>query len=160
MNEETKPNPITLVDLIDKLVLPSEPAPISMMPQTGGWIALGVVLIAAVCAGLLFWLRKRGENAYRRAALRALQSVDNDPAAVAAILRRTALEAFPRSEVAGLSGSAWLTFLDETSGGSSFRQGAGQILALAPYQRSQYDTSDLRGIAEKWIRHHNKRVHR
>ncbi|MDW3223880.1 MAG: DUF4381 domain-containing protein [Paracoccaceae bacterium] len=159
MTQDVAPDPITLVDLIDRLVLPPEPAPVSMIPQTVGWIALAVFLAMSIVVALLYWHKKRGENAYRRAALSALQTVGNDPVAVAGILRRTALVAFPRTDVASLSGADWLAFLDETAGGDTFRQGSGQILAYVPYQQTQCDPRELTRIAESWIRHHRHQAH-
>src|SRR5262245_3171457 len=43
--------------------------------------------------------------------------------ALALLVRRTALAAFPRQEVASLAGPAWLAFLDRSYGGHEFSQG-------------------------------------
>jgi len=44
---------------------------------------------------------------------------------IPALLKWTALEAFPQSDVAGLSGEPWLAFLDKTIGGKNFTDGEG-----------------------------------
>ena len=49
-------------------------------------------------------------NAYRRAALRELKSLEH-PAAIAELLRRTALAIAPRPVIAEMTGAAWLDWL-------------------------------------------------
>ncbi|MBY8977158.1 DUF4381 domain-containing protein [Rhodobacteraceae bacterium NNCM2] len=143
---------LNLVELLDLLEPPPEPPPISMLPQTMGWVWLALVVIAAFGFTLWKWRVRHAANAYRRAALAELQAA-SDPAAIARIVRRTALMAFPRAEVAGLYGEEWLAFLDRTGGGTVFREGAGRAIATAPYDRGGA-TSDLAGIAAAWIRDH------
>ncbi len=97
------------------------PAPISWMPQTWGWALLGLVLIAVVLVVLLRWLRRYRTNAYRREALSMLTEINvglrdqhTRPQAIAeltSLLKRTALGAWPRREVADLSGEKWAAFL-------------------------------------------------
>ncbi|MCA0873043.1 DUF4381 domain-containing protein [Seohaeicola saemankumensis] len=147
--------PVSLVGLLDQLVLPPEPAPVSMMPQTGGWLVLAA--LALILAGWALWagIRRYRENAYRRAALAALKLADDDPAAIAAILRRTALAAYPRQAVASLSGADWLAFLDRTGGSDSFCSGPGQALAEAPYHPVG-PVGALTETAALWIRRHDR----
>lgn len=152
MSDETQP--VTLVDLLDQLIQPDEPAAISMIPQTAGWIVLAVIAVAALGWGIWGWLRHHRANAYRRAALAELKQVGDDPVAIAAILRRTALAAYPRTSVASLSGAAWLAFLDATGGGDTFRSGAGQPLAQAPYHPVG-PSSALSQAAVQWVRRHD-----
>ena len=80
----------------------------------GWWVLLGLVLVAL--AGVVFhlWWQWRA-NAYRRAALSELRAA-SEMTAVAAILKRTALVAYPRLDVASLSGAAWCAWLEETGG--------------------------------------------
>lgn len=145
---------LNLVELYDQLVVPGAPVPISLWPQTLGWIwlVLGLVaLIAVVTWRSIAWRRA---TAYRRAALRQLRAAGDDPVAIATILRRTALSAFPRETVAGLYGSEWLGFLDGTTGRVQFAgTEAGEVLTKAPY-RPQAPHMDLPAMAETWIRTH------
>lgn len=151
MNGEEKIG--SLIDLLDKLVDPVEPPPVSMMPQTWGWAVIAIlILVAFVLAGLRSVRRYRA-NAYRRAALHALQTGRNDPQAIAAILRRAALAAYPRRDVAGLAGKDWLRFLDSRIGGEAFQAGAGQAVATAPYVSTAPDAA-LPALAERWIKYH------
>lgn len=145
-----------LVDLIGQLVPPVEPPPVSMMPQTAGWAVLGAGVLLGL--GLLAWRMWRTwrANAYRRAALWALGRAGDDPAAIAEILRRAALAAYPRRDVAGLSGENWLAFLDETGPEPVFVNGPGRVLAIAPYRPVEDGGPALRAIAETWIRRHRR----
>lgn len=152
--EETRQTPENLVNLLDKLVLPPEPAPISMMPQTFGWIVLVFVVLLAIAFASWRAYRRYKAAAYRRAALAELQQASGNPQALAELVRRTALSAYPRQEVAGLYGDAWLVFLDGTSSGNTFRQGPGRFLSNAPYQRSGSVPDGAVDAIRDWILHH------
>lgn len=146
---------LNLVELLDLLEPAPEPVPVSLWPQTAGWIWLGLIL-----AALAIWIgrhlvRRYRANAYRRAALAELDSASDQPAALAEIVRRTALAAYPRSEVAGLHGESWLSFLDERYGGTGFRQGAGRILASAAYAPTD-PAVGLAPLVATWIRRHRR----
>jgi len=147
---------LNLVDLIDLLIAPAAPERISMAPQTVGWLVLAIALI--VVLGLLIWriAARRRADSYRRIALARLAGVGNDPVAIAEILRRTALVAFPREKVASLSGRDWLDFLDRTGGGSEFLETAGKALAEAPYRPDPAPSDRLAAMAERWVRRHRQ----
>jgi hypothetical protein len=147
------------------------PDPVSWMPQTVGWYAvLGLVLLAA---GRVAWrsLRRHWRNRYRRSALveldgiaRDLQRQDRRAAALAAVpdlLKRTALSAYPRDEVASLGGDAWLSFLDRTLGATCFASGEGRALcewAYAPGPRlarvPDESVREVLRLARRWISDH------
>ncbi|WP_226575080.1 DUF4381 domain-containing protein [Acuticoccus sediminis] len=147
----------SLVELIDRLVDPLQPAPVSMRPETAGWAVLAVVLaLALIFAAWRCWRHWRA-NAYRRAALAELGAAGDDPSAIAAILRRTALAAWPRGEVASLSGEAWLAFLDATGGRGAFAGGPGRAILAAPYRRDAAPMPELIALAARWIRRHRVR---
>lgn len=150
---EPESAPTSLIDLLDQMVPPEEPPPIPMVPQTWGWAVLALLLLAAIAAGLVLWMRHRRASAYRRAAGQMLGEAGDDPARIAAILRRTALAAYPRSEVAGLGGAAWLDFLDRQIGGEAFRHGVGQAVAEAPYRPLPADPQ-LTDLARRWVAGH------
>ena len=84
-------------------------------------------------------LRRFRKNRYRRLALEELAVIEQELqqperrakalAEIPVLLKWTALAAFPRSEVAGLSGEKWLAFLDKTIGGKRFHGGRGTVAA-------------------------------
>jgi Ca-activated chloride channel family protein len=129
-----------------------------MVPQTVGWtILLGMVVIALLYT-LWRWRQHYRANAYRRQALSALESAGRDAVAIAAVLRRTALVAYPRTNVAGLSGEDWLIFLDRTGNGTTFREGPGRAVATAPYQASDTSADEMAEAVATWIRGHRRGV--
>ncbi|MEL0438006.1 DUF4381 domain-containing protein [Phycobacter sp. K97] len=149
---ETRPD--NLVDLIARLTPPQEPQPISMMPQTVGWAVIAGLFVVGGAYALWRWRTAYLENAYRRAALSALKEAGQDPTAIAEVLRRAALAAFPRRDIASLSGEDWLAFLDQTGGCTDFRHGPGRALAFAPYQSPGQQPEALPRIAAQWVRNH------
>lgn len=151
MNEDL--SKLNLVDLIDLLEPVPEPAPVSLWPQTAGWLWLVLLLVALVMWVVHRLLRRHRANAYRRAALEELDAANANPAAIAGILRRAAIAAYGRRRVAALSGEAWLNFLDDSFGGNDFCAGAGRSLAVAPYQKD-VQADGLTDLAATWIRRH------
>ena len=144
---------LNLVELIGLLEEVPQPPPVPLTPQTPGWIVVGILALAALAALLRLALRRRRAGAYRRAALRELDAAGEDPAEIAGILRRAALTAYPRTQVAGLVGADWLAFLDRTFPGTGFAAGPGQVIATAPFRPSKPDPA-VAGLARDWIRHH------
>jgi len=143
------------------------PAQVSLWPQTlASQIAIAV-LIASLIAGTWWLIRRRRADRYRRAALRELGAIearlDAEPdadlsEALAALVRRTALAAFPRAQVASLAGADWLAFLDRTSDRSDFSQGPGQALEIDAYRSAPADAQRqhaLVGLVRDWIGTHH-----
>ena len=103
------------------------PSPPSWMPQTTGWLVVGLVILAG-----LAWLgwragRRWYANRHRRAALAELtrwtpQLAGDDRTraqallALAELLKRVALAEWPREAVAPLSGPGWHQFLHAHAG--------------------------------------------
>ncbi|WP_146345299.1 DUF4381 domain-containing protein [Falsiphaeobacter marinintestinus] len=144
-----------LIELLELLEEVPVPAPVSMVPQTPGWIVLGIVLLTISIVVYRRVRNHRRAEAYRKAALAELGQTADDPARIADVLRRTALAAFPREQVAGLYGQDWLTFLDQSFPGSGFASGPGQVLTTAAY-RDTAPSSDLGKLARDWIKTHKR----
>jgi hypothetical protein len=150
-----------LIELLDLLEPVPAPVDISLMPQTPGWILLGVA-VATLTFFTVRYVRKRHQaNAYRRAALAELAACNDDAVQIAALLRRTALAGFPRDKVAGLVGADWLKFLDQAYGENGFSGASGQMLLDAPYRKNTSDPARdpasnpaLSKLARTWIRRH------
>jgi hypothetical protein len=135
------------------------PPPISWWPLALGWWILAAAIVAALAILALSAVRRYHRNAYRRAALVELQAIGavTDPAsavAVSAVLKRVALVAYPRSEVASLTGSAWLAFLDRTAATSDFTAGPAADLVTAALGNRVADGDAMLGAARAWVRRH------
>jgi len=128
------------------------PDPVSMAPQTWGWYATFVVALLVLAALSWFAARRRRAGRYRRAALAELATLQ-DPAQIASLVKRVCLAAFPRTEVAALSGEDWLRFLDATIDGSPFTTGPGRVLA-EHYGRETVAVGPLDETVRHWIRRH------
>ncbi|SMP28936.1 DUF4381 domain-containing protein [Shimia sagamensis] len=144
----------SLVGLLNQLVEVPDPAPVSMMPQTVGWLVLlALVLALMTWRGWRFWQHYQA-NAYRRAALRELRVAGDDPVAISIILKRAALVAYGRRRVAALSGAAWVGFLQETGRGA-WDQTA---LAMAAYQEAPSAADpNVTVAARDWVKTHKGR---
>ncbi|HKK01165.1 MAG TPA: DUF4381 domain-containing protein, partial [Desulfuromonadales bacterium] len=138
------------------------PPAVSWWPLAPGWWIL-VGLIVLVClGGLLIRRRRQRSLSPRERALRELRALeqtqaDTEPTTyvgrLSVLLRRTCLSCFPRAEVAGLIGEAWLLFLDDTLGERRFSEGPGRALLDAPYRSSQsLDVDALQALCADWIR--------
>ena len=140
-------DPADLSNLRD-IVVPPEVA--LWPPAPGWWILLaGGIAMAAIFAGMIVARYRR--NSYRRAALVALDTADAGD--ISSILKRVALAAWPRTEVASLTGAEWLAFLDRTARSNVFTQGAGRDLEGLAFGGAG-DEQAVRAAARNWIRRH------
>jgi hypothetical protein len=75
-------------------------------------------------------------------------------ALIAEILKRAALVAYPRTQVASLTGSAWVQWLAET-GGRPVPAAVSQALTVGVYTEREFaEISELAAFAAEWIRSH------
>ena len=129
------------------------PEAIGWWPLAPGWwllIALAVVLLAYL---LRVYLRTRARGAARRHALRQLDILaaeferHHDAVAFSSglseLLRRTMLAYAPRHEIAGLTGDAWLEWLDRDLDQARFQTATGKKLLEMPYRRPDETVSAM-----------------
>ena len=145
------------------------PPPVSLWPQTWESRVAATVLVVGLIVAAAWLVRWWHINRYRRAALSELARIEETlddaapadlAAALASLIRRTALAAFPREQVASLAGSSWLSFLDRTCGGHAFTDGPGRSLERAAYQPNTAppkpdDPRALVGVVRHWIKAHH-----
>lgn len=136
------------------------PPPIAWWPPAPGWWLLLLVGLLALGVGLWYWRKNR----LRRAALQEWQRIRHRAdqlderqllSQLAQLLRRYARAKFPDAPVAGLTGEAWLQFLDQRAGSTQFVQGPGQVLASQPYQPAShqppYNKAAVLQVVKRWI---------
>jgi hypothetical protein len=143
------------------------PPPVPWWPPAPVWYVLAVVVVALVFA--IVWRARRRWLArrYRTQALTELRAIHLDslePADAAAsmmtVLKRTALAAYPRQEVAGLSGMDWWSFLDQRVGGKEFSESLGPMTNVLVYSDAPNDETSVAVIeqlavaSERWVRNH------
>jgi Domain of unknown function (DUF4381) len=156
---------------LQKLADITVPAPMSMMPQTWGWAVLGILVLALLAWGLVRWHRYREANRYRTEALDALNGIERaldsgaTPAealpAIPPLLKRAALAAWPRPQVASLAQSRWIDFLRTSEQMPEIPQSLAALLNdieyRAPEALAAISPDDARAcvkIAKDWIERH------
>jgi len=140
-------DPADLSNLRD-IVLPPE---VALWPPAPGWwiVAAGGAAALAILVGAA--VARYRHNAYRRAALRELDKAEARD--ISAILKRAALAAWPRAEVASLTGAAWLAFLDRTGRTDAFSRGPGRDLEALAFGAAG-DRNAVLAAARAWLRGH------
>lgn len=133
----------------------AEPAPVPWWPPAVGWWILAVIVAAiAIWVAFRAW-RHWQANAYRRSALKELQSATK-LVDIAEILKRAALCAFPRTDVASLSGDAWSDWLRHTTDQELPVPVAETLAHGIFYGTNQGNRADVASFVESWIRHHRR----
>jgi len=138
------------------------PDAISWWPLAIGWWLLLIIVPLSIYAA--WWLFKRltRKTALSSAKtllleikassdahdLQKLQQISN-------WLRRVTISITPREQSAGLTGQAWLEYLDRSVDGQPFSQGLGQCLAEAPFRKTAPEDLDLDALislCELWLK--------
>jgi hypothetical protein len=141
------------------------PGPVPWWPLAPGWYALFAILAVVLVYLSGRWWNARSRNRYRRQALAELAVIRHSQTTDAlqqlpSLVKRAALAAWPREQVASLNGAAWHRFLDESAGGDQFSAGAGATLDRLAYQSnladgpSQEDRAEVLEAAGFWLKNH------
>ena len=153
------PDPGSLENLRDL----ATPAPVAFWPPApGAWIVLAG-LLAMLALVLRDARRRHRANAYRRAALAELDALAASPRPdaraverVSEVMKRAALVAFPREQVAPLSGARWADFLAGSGRGKLDAPALRRLLCEA-YGAPDPEPADLRRLTEQariWVAAH------
>lgn len=159
-------DPASLQNLND-IVLPDA---VGWWPLAPGWYFVAALLAAALLLLSYHRLRTWRNNRYRRAAVEELavlaaclhdpKNRDSGLKSLPVLIKRVALSAYPREEVAMLSGEDWYDFLDATAGRNVFSPDLREAFSQAAYQPGslgkvgQETASALIQACEYWVRHH------
>ncbi len=135
-------NPLSLSNLRG-IVIPDAPPNWPLAP--GAWVAIGMIVIVFLFVAWRIHTARR-HSAYRRAGLLLLcgAATAHD---VSVIVKRVALAAFAREQVASLYGDDWAAFLHKTCPRQNFEE-------LVESDGSAESDEGLIVLASTWIRHH------
>ena len=137
---------------LDNLRDIAEPVSVSWWPLAPGWwVLIAISFVALAIYGYRTWQLWKA-NAYRRSALAELQTASTD-ADISAILKRTALCAYPRINVASLAGEDWCRWLAKTSGTQLLSSVSERLLA-GFFGDDSTRTNELTDFATRWINNH------
>lgn len=147
------------------------PDPVSWWPPAIGWWLL--LLLLVVMGLIAFWyLRRCQRYTLQRHALRELNKLqaaynNNFDARrfvkqLSVLIRRISISVYPPQQVAGLTGSTWLNFLDSgleakaNKSGYAFSTTIGKVLISFPYTKEisskDVDVEALCTLTAEWIR--------
>jgi hypothetical protein len=139
------------------------PDPVSWMPQTAGWLWLGLALLAILLRYGWKKLRLWYGNRYRREAVVRLRHLRHnlDRTSVVSELNRllklVALVAYSREKVARLSGESWAEFLNRQCEVPVFSDEQLGLLATGSYQTVGIDDVAAQGLVDaslQWVLDH------
>lgn len=156
---------IQLVKIIDLEPIVT-PEAVAFWPPQPGWYVVIILLLILLYFAANKIVQKRRRNAYRKRALIELKNLSNRSFSknlvpeLNALLKVTALHGYPRNEVASLTGSKWLRFLETTEPKVKFSKAPGIILAEASFiptdqlQLNKEQWNELIGMSQDWIKRH------
>lgn len=142
------------------------PGAVAWWPPAPGWYVLAGVLAVVLAYVLLRRWQRWQRDRYRRLALEELAAIKKEgpvaAMALPALLKRTALSAWPREDVAALTGPDWHRFLDKSAGMNQFCSGAGSHLDCLAYgdadrvasEMSGPDFAQLLDATQSWLKNH------
>ena len=131
------------------------PTGVADWPPAYGWWVLLAVLIILFLLGLRYQLKRRQQKQQQKALLEHIDHWEKKLkqgqgvsalAGLNTLLKRIALQYYPRQQVAHLSGQQWLAFLDKSVGMTSFVKGDGKLLETLPYQADMARDKRLAGL--------------
>jgi hypothetical protein len=154
MNEQT---------LLEQLKDIHYPEALSWWPLAPGWYILFTILtllviLIGICTFKFYKkLKKRREIINQFDRLKEKIKKDASSAKVwgelSSFLKRLSLLLYPRRDVGGLHGEAWLQFLNSTGRTTEFKEGIGSLLISLPYQpKPSAETEALLELVERWVR--------
>lgn len=152
------------------------PPPVTWWPPAYGWWLLLILILGLIGITIGIWWYRRKKFAtvrYLQAELTNLKiNLDKNGnlipfiRGVSKLLRRFALIRFPRHQVAKLTGSEWLKFLDNHGGNGRFQTEFNWLLSYLPYQNEATFNSmatveiknveSLIKVIKDWLQHNQQ----
>ncbi|SJM95679.1 DUF4381 domain-containing protein [Crenothrix polyspora] len=142
------------------------PEAISWWPLALGWWLLALLIPVLLVFAYRAFKRVTRKNAVKKAlkiARKHLDSIEKDAdmgsmqklCELSVLIRRVAISVAPRAEVAGLTGRAWLEFLDNGLKDAPFSIGVGRLLVDAPYRKTpptDPEITQLLDVCRNWLK--------
>lgn len=149
------------------------PASVAWLPPAPGWYALSLSVLLLLAWFSVKRYRAWQDDSYRREALTILTQIEKELTdsnqyqqflpRLPELVKRTAMLAYGRAQVASLNGTDWLTFLDKTSSTDLFTKGRGRLLSNCSYQStiwfaelSYEQVNELYSATYYWIKTHKR----
>lgn len=159
-------DPASLQNLHD-IVLPP---PVGWWPLANGWVFLLGLLVIVIAWLSYRSIQRWNRNRYRRAALHELAEIsrglevgsdrERHLRQIPGLLKRTALAAYPRNEVASLNGERWYRFLNGTLKTPLFTTAVSATLEHISYAGGDLAKLDsnsvhkLLDVSGRWVKQH------
>lgn len=150
---------------MDELI---EPPPVKFSFDAPGWYVVGALLMLLLLASAILWYRHYKRNRYRAAALLQLakkkellipqQQYDVLMYESDLLVKRVAMKKYGRNNVAGLTASQWIAYINQTWKEKSFTNEEGQLLSQKVYafnnNISKEEAETFVEKSKRWIRKH------
>jgi hypothetical protein len=131
------------------------PEQISWFPPAMGWwlLIIFVPILSYFFIALIQRLLQKTAIKDAKKLLKKLQINENltpleKVIELSSLLRRVAVSSDSKTNVGGLTGRAWLDYLDQSLKDAPFKNGVGRCLADAPYQKELSPDLDLTALFE------------
>ena len=142
------------------------PTPVGIWPLAPGWWVVGGVTLAVILLIAYIIISRRRKRRYRRQALSALHKVvkayktHGNKRQYAhdcnRLLKKVALVAYPRQDIASLNGHQWQAFLAASSGNTLFSEAEGAALGSDRFKPDhELNVDQLQTLTISWIKHHH-----
>ncbi len=137
------------------------PDSVSWWPiASGWWLLLAILFVIAIIIWAVSEIRARKQ--LRQQALLELDALQQNfhqhqelgrlASDCSILLRRVALSRFNRQQVAGLTGTEWVKFLNQQGEQAHFNAELSDVLTHAPYQNHcDYNAEALLSAARHWL---------
>ncbi len=137
------------------------PEQIGWFPPAIGWWLL-IIFVPILSYFLIAWLQRLFQKTAIKDAKKLLKQLQNNDALtplekvieLSSLLRRVAISLDVKTNIGGLTGRAWLDYLDSSLQNAPFKNGVGRCLVDAPYQKElpqNVDLTALFDLAKMWL---------
>lgn len=137
------------------------PEAIGWFPPAIGWW-LVIIFVPIVSYFVIMLIQHLFQKTAVKEARKLLQQLETNDALtsleklieLSSLLRRVAISLDSKENLGGLTGRAWLDYLDGSLKDAPFKNGIGRCLADAPYQKTlppNVDLTALFDLAKTWL---------